>query len=115
VLELFLGRRYQAAPLRWSGDGQGERVVRLTKTGRMCRLNANAGLVLEWLEDQTVGEAAAALAQRHPEVELERVMLDTVRTVRWLAARGIVRPVAPARATQTAQTAQTAGPARPAG
>jgi len=95
VLELSLARRYSVVPLRWTGDRDGERVLRLLDDGRMCRLNASAGLVLEQLGDRTVSEAVAALAARHPDIPGEQLTLDTLRTARWLAARGVLRRPTP--------------------
>ncbi len=91
VMSLGLARRYRAAPMRCSGSPDGERVVRLTESGRMCRLNAGAWTVLEMLQYRTVGDAAAAISARHPDAEREHVLVDTLRTARWLAARGVVR------------------------
>jgi MoaA/NifB/PqqE/SkfB family radical SAM enzyme len=91
LLALSRQRRYATAPLRWSGGPDGERVVRLLADGRVCRLNGTAGLLLDRLDGGTLGEAADALAARYPQVPSDRVVLDAIRTVRWLSARGVVR------------------------
>jgi MoaA/NifB/PqqE/SkfB family radical SAM enzyme len=91
VLERGLGRRYVGAPIRWSGDRDGERVVRSIDDGRTWRLNATAGLVLEQVSGRTAGDAAGALAALHPEVPRERIVADTIRTVHWLTTRRLVR------------------------
>jgi MoaA/NifB/PqqE/SkfB family radical SAM enzyme len=91
VLELGLARRYRAAAYRWSGESHGDRVVRLVDSGRMCKLNATAGLVLDQIADRTVGDAVEALASCHRDVPREQLIIDTLRTADWLAARGILR------------------------
>ena len=91
VLGLALARRYRVAPLKWSGDREGDRVVRVLDSGRMCRLNPTAGMLLDQLADASVGDAAATFAERYPTVPRERVELDAIRTVRWLATRGVLR------------------------
>jgi hypothetical protein len=94
VLEYGLARRYRHAPHKWSGDRRGERVVRLLESGRMCRLNASAGLVLDEIADRTLGAAVDALAARYAEVPRERLIVDAMRTTDWLASRGLLRRVA---------------------
>jgi hypothetical protein len=91
VLGAALSRRYQLAALRWSGDADGERVVRVIQSGHVCRLNRTAGVLMDRLAPGSPAEAVSELAARHPEIQPDRIVRDTIRTVRWLAARGVVR------------------------
>lgn len=90
VLGLTLARHHRLAPLHWSGDTKGARVVRLLDSGRVCRLNRTAGPLLDRLVNGTVGEATAALAAEHPEVPSGQIELDAIRSLHWLRARGVV-------------------------
>lgn len=92
VLQRALARRYAPARMRWSGDRDGERVVRLLDSGRVCRLNGTAGLLLDELaEGASVREVVEALSARHPAVPRPQLERDAVASVRELAARGILR------------------------
>ena len=70
---------------------RGGRYVHLVGTGRICRLNATAAAVMDACGGGTPGDAVAALADRHPAVELERLRTDVLAATRWLAARGLRR------------------------
>jgi hypothetical protein len=92
VTALVLDRRYRAAPVRWAGNPGGERVVRIVESGRVCKLSAAAGVLLDNLDGATGADAAAALAALHPGVEHDRIERDTIATIRWLLDRGVIVP-----------------------
>jgi len=92
VTALALGRRYRATRVRWAGNRDGERIVRVVASGRVCRLSGNAGLVLDHLDRATAGAAADALAAANPAVERRRIDRDVLSLVRWLVDRGVVEP-----------------------
>lgn len=91
VRELALSRRYKLGPVRAAG-GPAHRFVRRTDIGTVTRLNATASIVLDGLDGQTAGDAARALAVRHPEVDPVRVEDDVLGVVRTLTERGLVIP-----------------------
>jgi MoaA/NifB/PqqE/SkfB family radical SAM enzyme len=92
VTALALARGYRVARLRSAGNLEAERVVRIVSSGRVCRLSASAGVLLDHLDGATAAQAAAALAAHHPDVERDRIERDTIRTVRWLLHRGVIAP-----------------------
>jgi MoaA/NifB/PqqE/SkfB family radical SAM enzyme len=91
VLELALSRHYDVAAHRWSGDPDGERIVRVLADGQVCRLNRTAGMVLDSLGGGTVAGTADALAARYPGIPPEQLQLDALRMTRWLGIRRLVR------------------------
>jgi hypothetical protein len=90
LLSLGLAKRYRVAPLRWSGDADGERVVRLLADGRMCRLNATAGAVLDHVDGMTGAHIVRSLSELYPGIAPDRLAVDTLRAIRGLAARGVL-------------------------
>lgn len=97
ILALAEARGYRAADLRWSGDVEGDRIVRMTSSGRVLALNRTAGIVLDALADGTPRAAADALHARHPEVDRGLLLLDALRLTRWMLARGVIAPAAAGR------------------
>ena len=98
IADLALGRRYRLGDVRATAGIRGGRYVHLVGTGRICRLNATAAAVLDACDDGTPADAVAALADRHPAVELERLRTDVLAATRWLAARGVLVPALARRA-----------------
>jgi MoaA/NifB/PqqE/SkfB family radical SAM enzyme len=92
VTAMVLDRRYRVAPLRWAGHTEGERVVRVVHSGRVCKLSASAALLLDHLDGASAAEAAGELAARHPRVDRARIERDTIQTVRWLLDRRVIEP-----------------------
>ena len=92
VTELAFRRRFRTTRVRWAGNEDGERVVRVVGSGRACRLSGNAGLLMDHLDGASAGAAADALAAAHPAVERARIDRDTLSTVRWLLDRGVIEP-----------------------
>jgi hypothetical protein len=90
VRELALARPFAVAPLRAVDDGSGGRYVRVLTSGRACRLNRAACVVLDACERGATAEAVDALARAG--LERERVERDVVLTVHALRDRGILRP-----------------------
>jgi hypothetical protein len=95
LLSLGLAKRYQVAPLRWSGNSDGERVVRVLEDGRMCRLNGTAGAVLDRVDGMTGAHVVWSLSELYPGIAPDRLAVDTLRVIRALAARGMLRGAAP--------------------
>jgi hypothetical protein len=94
VMQVALARRYRLAPHRWSGDTDGDRYVRAIESGRVCRLNRTAAIVMEALDGGTAGDAVDRLASRYPAIARERLEHDVIGSVRWLRSRGVVVPAA---------------------
>lgn len=89
---LVLARRHRLGDLRWSGDRDGDRYVRL-RDGTRATMNAFASLVMDAADGATVREAAAALCSRLVGADPTRVEDDVVATVDDLRVRGILVPV----------------------
>jgi len=94
VLGLALARRYRLSPVRWSGDADGDRYVRVTRSGLVYRLNRAAGVVMDACDGGTLADAVDALARRYPGVAHERLERDALAAARHLRSRGIVVPAA---------------------
>ena len=89
IARLALERRYRLAPIRWSGDRDGDRVVRVIATGHTTRLNRTTAAVMDALDQGMPLEAVEQLSRRYPEVSAERLEGDVLAAVRLLTARGI--------------------------
>jgi hypothetical protein len=85
--ELGLARGYRLGAVRLSGDH-----VRIRATGAITRLNATSRAVLDACSPGCAGDAVEALAAAYPSEPRERIEHDVRRTIRSLAARGILRP-----------------------
>ncbi len=79
VLDRLRARRHRAAPLRWAGSQDDERLVRLISNGKVFRLSRTAGQLLDALDGATVGEALDELAARYPDVDPATLERDTGR------------------------------------
>jgi hypothetical protein len=86
--DLALARRYRRLPLRWSGSPD-QRYVRLVGDGTYLRLNGSAALVMDALEEGTVGAAIERLDSRY-EIGAERATEDVLATVRALQRSRVI-------------------------
>jgi Coenzyme PQQ synthesis protein D (PqqD) len=86
--ELALARRYRQLPLRWSGSPD-QRFVRLVGDGTYLRLNGTAALVMDALDEGTVGEAIEQLDSRF-DIGAERATTDVLATVRALQRSRVI-------------------------
>src|SRR5262249_19729181 len=85
--ELGDARGYRRGAVRVSGEH-----IRIPATGVISRLNVTALAVLDACSPGTVGGAIETLAAAHPTEPRDRIDRDVRRTIRSLAARGILRP-----------------------
>jgi MoaA/NifB/PqqE/SkfB family radical SAM enzyme len=92
LTQLALERRYRLAPVRWSGNQDGERVVRVINSGRTCRINRTTSMAMDALADGSPAEVFHRLTQRYPQVEAGRLERDVLAAVRQLRSRGVVVP-----------------------
>ena len=90
--ELALARPYRLAPVRWSGDRDGERYVRVIRTGHVTRLNRASSIAMDALDGGTPADALARLRERYPGVAESRLTHDALAAARLLARRAIVQP-----------------------
>ncbi len=88
VRGLAMARRYDLAPLRWSG-GPEERFVRRASDGRYLKMNGSSGLVMDALEGGTISDAAEALERRYG-IAAEQAREDATAATRELIARRVV-------------------------
>jgi MoaA/NifB/PqqE/SkfB family radical SAM enzyme len=88
VHALAAARRYRHAPLRWSGSER-QRFVRLAVDGSYLRLNESGGVVMDALDDGTLGDAESALRARFG-IDAERARQDAIAATRDLINRRVV-------------------------
>ena len=90
--ELALARRHRLSRLRWSGSHSGERLVRVVAGDRVMALNRSAGLVMDALDDGTIGDAAAALCAAQPGLDPTEAERDALAATAALVDAGIAVP-----------------------
>jgi MoaA/NifB/PqqE/SkfB family radical SAM enzyme len=89
---LALARPYRLEDVRWTGSATGERYVRVKARGRTVQVNATTGVVMDACGAGTPGDAADALAARHPSIPRERLVRDALSAVRRLNVLGVLAP-----------------------
>jgi hypothetical protein len=92
VERLALGRSYRRPVMRGAEEHDGSRLVRTPHAGRTFRINPSAALLLDALDGRTVGEAAAVLSARHPELSRDRVQRDALTATATLFDLGLLLP-----------------------
>src|SRR4051794_38968842 len=90
--ELALRRRYRLADLRWGGNREGARLVRVIASGQVKGLNRTAGTVMDALDGGSAEDAIRALAADNPEIAPHRIERDALDAVSGLIEAGIAVP-----------------------
>jgi MoaA/NifB/PqqE/SkfB family radical SAM enzyme len=89
VRELALSRGNTLRDVRWVSEPDGGRYVRVLGSGRICRLNSTAALVMD---ARSGADAVALLAERTRAIDRVRLEDDTLAAIRMLLDRGVVEP-----------------------
>ena len=90
--ELALARRYRLSELRWGGNREGERLVRVVASGQVKKLNRTAGTVMDALDGGTAGDAIGALSAGNPRIARDRIERDALDATSGLVEAGIAVP-----------------------
>jgi hypothetical protein len=90
--ELASRRRYRLAGLRWGGNRDGTRLVRVIASGEVKGLNRTAGTVMDALDGGTALDAVQTLAAENPGIASDRIERDALDAVTGLIEAGIAVP-----------------------
>jgi uncharacterized Fe-S cluster-containing radical SAM superfamily protein len=97
IRKLALKRRHRLADVRWGGNRSGERLVRVSSSGRVVALNETAGVVMDALAHGSAGDAVQALLEMHPNLDPGVAERDALEATAALLESGIAVPALAAR------------------